>query len=1047
MRKNLSALVALSIAFGAGAGHAATLSEGRIKEILRSRDSNEVELETLRSRDRKVLIGLAEALSGKYGELLAGSEVVFTRIIDNGVVFYRLDFLNLKNEARARALCEILEMDSCMAVDSHGEMQLLGTAHGRDVAALGRMTQPFEFTPSNKTQSNPKKHEIEARARELLDPLSVFPIKRPYLGPKLDIYPMPRPDLPSAKEVAVVEYFEDDAQLDEVQSIDPEAVPSTEADPKGFEAPVVDEVPEAIDLAPEEETATEPASASHQDAEAAFTPPVAKAADDEAPVVDDEIRELDKVEKPSASFGASYGEDYIEVADATAFVAYAEPVSRMASKPEANRTHRNITVKLPGVGDIDLAELKVGSPLHRAKAEITPAVRVFEKNTKSDSKVAPEVKRAAPIKVAKASQTMLVSSKETLVTPEVAVDISQFVQITQTAPEPRDVTQVVQLTQADPKVVRARLLPFPEPRPKWRSVVQDIEITQATIASLRAEITPRPGSFAAYSPLPMPSMRAEVIAPTVQISEAAQIPADFELAGILPGSGLSFTQDAEEASAKDVAETDLNAAEPAVRKRDAVAELLVRDSDRINNEAFVSKSNVRVKASAKREVSHLGSVVFDDRYAVPAKMDFRGGRDAGGLQKMPKARPNIAKRVSRVEPAEASEDIRRMENQIALDVSRGISGPVDFAQVPPSLSAKESDKLKDFSFEEPEPKTTGRLADLLEIKEGGDQRIPQIAKPAILENEPDDEWPAPSQTSTASDVVLDEVTAQTTTPPANGFAKPVLKSQDDAWPTNLVTGKGTDAAAATAPEPELQPVVAPQRPLLQAKPAAPAPTIAARKPAIQTEEIAQKPAPKAQASVQAPLERAVSEEPVLTEREKRAAAMVLLEQIANAQASETQVQEDQDQLRRNGIASFEQRTAPQATQGNMRPAPATAIGQAFDRRQATGETAQRASGAQSMERINSLRDAPAKKAQPQAQAADLRIELSYVASRSSVNARVAELRSFFPKMMLSKGRFYGASIPGTRNMYTVGIQAVDIEARDTLVWYLEQMGMPYAFRK
>ncbi len=86
MRKNLSALVALSIAFGAGAGHAATLSEGRIKEILRSRDSNEVELETLRSRDRKVLIGLAEALSGKYGELLAGSEVVFTRIIDNGVV-------------------------------------------------------------------------------------------------------------------------------------------------------------------------------------------------------------------------------------------------------------------------------------------------------------------------------------------------------------------------------------------------------------------------------------------------------------------------------------------------------------------------------------------------------------------------------------------------------------------------------------------------------------------------------------------------------------------------------------------------------------------------------------------------------------------------------------------------------------------------------------------------------------------------------------------------------------------------------------------------
>ena len=77
---------------------------------------------------------------------------------------------------------------------------------------------------------------------------------------------------------------------------------------------------------------------------------------------------------------------------------------------------------------------------------------------------------------------------------------------------------------------------------------------------------------------------------------------------------------------------------------------------------------------------------------------------------------------------------------------------------------------------------------------------------------------------------------------------------------------------------------------------------------------------------------------------------------------------------------------------------------------------------------------------------DLRIELSYVGSRDDVRTRVAELKRFFPGVMLAKGRFFGASVPGAQDRYIVGIEASDLSSRDDLVWYMEQMGMPYAFR-
>lgn len=78
---------------------------------------------------------------------------------------------------------------------------------------------------------------------------------------------------------------------------------------------------------------------------------------------------------------------------------------------------------------------------------------------------------------------------------------------------------------------------------------------------------------------------------------------------------------------------------------------------------------------------------------------------------------------------------------------------------------------------------------------------------------------------------------------------------------------------------------------------------------------------------------------------------------------------------------------------------------------------------------------------------DLRIELSYVTARDQVAGRVEHLRTFFPEVMLRKGRFFGATIPSSPGVFIVGIEARDIASRDDLVWYMERMEIPWAMRR
>jgi hypothetical protein len=182
MANKLAALIACSIAFGAQASHAAPLSDARIKEVLSATSVDAVRLETLRSRDRDILSALGETLSLKYGSILEGSEMLFTRMVDDSVIYYRLDFVGLKNKEHARALCEALEISRCISIGKTGEMLILKAEGDEAVSVLGVIDEDAPIvllSPEPPKSYNPQARSVEASVRAMIDPLGVFPIRRP----------------------------------------------------------------------------------------------------------------------------------------------------------------------------------------------------------------------------------------------------------------------------------------------------------------------------------------------------------------------------------------------------------------------------------------------------------------------------------------------------------------------------------------------------------------------------------------------------------------------------------------------------------------------------------------------------------------------------------------------------------------------------------------------------------------------------------------------------------------------------------------------------
>jgi len=91
MPNRFATAVALSFVLTATGVTATEISEkivGPVAQTAQVFDGAAVSLETLKSRDRDILVQLAETLAERHGHLLVGSEVVFSRMSEAGTIVY-----------------------------------------------------------------------------------------------------------------------------------------------------------------------------------------------------------------------------------------------------------------------------------------------------------------------------------------------------------------------------------------------------------------------------------------------------------------------------------------------------------------------------------------------------------------------------------------------------------------------------------------------------------------------------------------------------------------------------------------------------------------------------------------------------------------------------------------------------------------------------------------------------------------------------------------------------------------------------------------------
>lgn len=87
-----------------------------------------IRLETIRARDESLLRDLASALVTRYGDLLEGTQILFTRVESFGTVFYRMDIQNIDGEETARRICALLEMERCLVAKPGASALVTGDA-------------------------------------------------------------------------------------------------------------------------------------------------------------------------------------------------------------------------------------------------------------------------------------------------------------------------------------------------------------------------------------------------------------------------------------------------------------------------------------------------------------------------------------------------------------------------------------------------------------------------------------------------------------------------------------------------------------------------------------------------------------------------------------------------------------------------------------------------------------------------------------------------------------------------------------------------------
>lgn len=146
----------------------------------------DISLETIRARDESLLRDLAAALMERHPDLVAGTEILFTRVESFGTVFYRMDIQGIEDEARAREICKLLEMERCLVARPGASVLAspgpeafdLGPDGLVDMSAIAGATTPA-VSGSVEEAPLPTQGAGWSPVEEVRDVLSDLPLDRP----------------------------------------------------------------------------------------------------------------------------------------------------------------------------------------------------------------------------------------------------------------------------------------------------------------------------------------------------------------------------------------------------------------------------------------------------------------------------------------------------------------------------------------------------------------------------------------------------------------------------------------------------------------------------------------------------------------------------------------------------------------------------------------------------------------------------------------------------------------------------------------------------
>lgn len=1034
MSKNIGALAVVAFILGSQGVSAAPISESRLQELLASTSQQAVTLESLRSRDREILEKLAGALSERYYDVLIDSEMVFTRVTDSGSVYYRLDFIGLKTADHARALCEILEMNRCIAKIDDSRMTVLGVRQDQNVSAITTVQAegeaPFDYFPQDREpEDNPMADEIEAHVRRLLDPIDVFPENRPVIDDTEsvdDIVPDEGPIAGSDEPLSKAEPVSDGDMPNEISF----APSSSTVHPSPLMRPV------DIEIGLRSHPAPLIRSALVEPIEVAHPTPLLRTADigkrihpAPRPRNDVQVSDLGN-QAPEVIYPLARPHDSVAevVAVATA------PLKRQISKGVSSMPLPALGASpLSQGGFIEIAQAEAPETaeqvLHMSPFIKLPTNEVFGGFTKAVAAsrydaarvIFPEINpetvrksRMAETSVAgsdtEADQDMAmragpVESSENLTkiagkkpADERFKPHQRAAAVVEMEERLQAVAEAVRVAAESPVYVNLEPLSRDNAISEMK-VRNEHRLAQAAIAAGNAAPKPalRTTALASVAPKPDVDAGAPVLA-------AMQAPSGVDLT--FPSQDMKITA---ESSPSKPAEIELAQAPnidptvrtPAVAQKTEIAAIKevvspgpVKDVEVAVATSLpkpvlaMSASDVIQDLDRMRGTTHLGRVSFNDRYARPAEIDFADGKISGSLQKLPFRRPSLSEAVS--QQIQRHSVISENGSTPSQGVLTNPEAPFEIAQVPTAPTAAPAKEV------DSEPGASESLLDKLLSGKPMDDLPDGDLNDAVMDYEP------------APDVVQE---------------KPADK--------DLMREATIERPNMTSPTPELK---------------IPSLSLPAKKTesAVRVSEVDEKPAYKAEAEALSILEE-IRKDRGEDDQAEGAFARDDLGETADTKVDISQstniFRDDFEEDYMEDAPSPRRTASVEPFQGNKDLA-------AFQEK-ASRETY-----------LNDNRTTMERKANPFGRTgpsknvglikdfvpADLRIELSYVGSRSEVGSKVKELKGFIPPVLLSKSRFFGSRNPDNPDRVVVGLAASDIESRDEILWYLDQMKIPWAIR-